>query len=69
MEHIARHNPHHARSSNLFDTVNGQFEFAFNDLVDLLLWMEMCVDGRTEFEIVVGERNDVRMKITYMQAG
>jgi len=28
--HIAGHNPHHARSSNLLDAVDGQFEFAFD---------------------------------------
>lgn len=66
--HIAWHNPHHARSSNLLGSVDGQFEFTFNDLVDFFLRVEMLVDRRTAFEVVVGERHARRMKIATVPA-
>ena len=45
--YIARHDPHQTRSSDPLHAVDGQFEFALDDLIDLFLRMEMFVDGRT----------------------
>src|SRR5215472_17189199 len=63
MADIARHDPHYTRSSNLLDAVDGQFEFAFDNFVDFFLRMEMFMNGRTAFEVVMGERHASGVKV------
>jgi hypothetical protein len=50
-------------SGNLLQSVNGEFEFAFNDFIDLFLGVEMFVNGGAAFEIVVGKGHAGRMKV------
>jgi len=52
---ITWHNPYQTRANDLLNTVDGQFEFTFDNFIDLFLWMEMFVDRGAAFEIVVGE--------------
>ena len=60
--------PTNTGSSNLLYAINGQFEFTFDDLVDFLLRVEMFMNGRTAFEVVVGKCHAGRMKIASVPA-
>ena len=51
MPDIARYDPDQTRSSHLLHAIDGQFEFAFDDLVDFLLRMEVLVDGGAALEV------------------
>jgi len=63
MADIAWHNPYQTRSGDLLHAVDGQFEFAFDHLIDLFLLVGMFVYGGAAFEIVVGEGHAGRMKV------
>ena len=47
MVDIARHDPHQTRSSDLLHAVDGQFEFTFDYLVDLILAGENVREWRS----------------------
>src|ERR1700741_3336330 len=63
MTDVAWHNPYQTRSNHLLHAVDGQFEFAFDDLVDLFLRMEVLVEGGAALEVVVGEGHAGGMKV------
>jgi hypothetical protein len=63
MGDIAWDDAHQTRSDNLLHSVNGQFEFAFDNLIDFFLRVEMFVNGGAAFEIIVGEGHAGRMKV------
>ena len=63
MADIAWHNPYQTRSSDLLHAVDSQFEFSFDNFIDLFLRMEMFVNGEAAFEIVVGEGHAGRMTV------
>jgi hypothetical protein len=49
-------------------TVDGHFELTLDDLVDFFLRMEVLVNGRAAYEIVVRKRHALRMEIPSVPA-
>jgi len=41
---FSRHNPDNTRLHNLSHAIDVQFEFAFDHLINLFLWMEVLVN-------------------------
>jgi|ERR1700726_175519 len=58
-----------AGSGDLGRAVDGDLKFALDHLVDLLLSMEVLVDGRATLEVIVRESHARRMEVTAMPTG
>src|SRR5690348_1949036 len=69
MRGVGRDDSGDSRARDLHDAGDGEFKFAFEDLVDLFLRMEMLVDGSAASEIVMGESHILRMEIAVVPAG
>ena len=63
MQRVRRDDPNRARTRALSSSTNAYFQFAFDDLPDLLLRMRMLMDGRACIEFIMRERHAWRCEI------
>jgi len=69
MERIRWNDSDKARPQALGDARDRQFQFAFEDFVDLFLGMGMLMDRRAGIEFVMGERHVGGIEIAASPAG
>jgi len=68
MADIGRHDRNQAVAGDLGYAADGYFEFAFDDFVDFFFGMEVFVNGRAAFEVVVREGHFGRVEIASVPA-
>jgi len=69
MRHARRHDGNQPRASNLCNTVDRHLKFPLDHFVNLFLRMEMLVDRRAAYEVIMCERHTGRVKIAPVPTG